>query len=79
MKKVLITIVLLSIVSCGYRKEKEIRLNGQTFENDFVIWVYKDMELLDAFRLPVNELTKHKVDSLNLRADKFIEKCKLTD
>lgn len=79
MKKILIAVTLLSIISCGYRKEKEVRFNKTTMENHFAIWVYKDLELIEGFTIPVNQLTKHKVDSLNKRADEFIIKCKLTE
>jgi len=71
---VLILVGILS--SCGYRKVKEVRVNSVTGEVQYVIWVEKGTIVLDGFRVPINEATCEKIDSLDKEADKLIQKAK---
>lgn len=76
MKKILLLGLGAVILSCGYRKEKKIRVNKASFEAEYQIWIYKDFEIIEKFSIPIKQADKKKVDSLNFSADKYIEKLK---
>lgn len=74
MKKLILLSMLFILASCGYRKKIEIEKNYATFEPEYKIWIYKDLSLITKFSITIDKANKKKIDSLNLVADKYIEK-----
>lgn len=69
-------LVACFLTSCGYYKEKEIRQNAVTGESQYVIWIWHNMELIDDYRIPLEDATCEKVDSLNSKADSLLARIK---
>jgi len=75
----LIIIAATCFIGCGIRKESEVRSNYATGELEYVVWVYRNSEILESFRIPITIATCERRDSLNREADnliKMVNSCK---
>lgn len=77
MKKVILVLIALTLFSCGYHKEEEVSYNTVEYHEEYRVWVYYNLELLEGFSAPTKGITLKKRDSVDNAADEYIIKHKI--
>lgn len=79
MKKLALLPIALLFLSCGHYKTDEIRVNQATYETVYSVCVWKDLEILKSYQIPIETITPTKKDSLNKVVDEYIDKLNSID
>lgn len=78
-KTIISASILFILISCGYRKEKEVALNSASYELEYKLWIYRNTSLIGKLSLPIEGTTQKQLDSLDIVADSLIERMKKFD
>ena len=81
MKKLFITPIIATFISCGYSKDHQIYSPIMDKESYYMVRVFGPSAFTNSgaliiYKSPMSTITDKKVDSINNLADKYIEDCK---